>query len=147
MANELYINLPVDNLENTKEFYSNLGFSFEPQFTNENGAALILGENIYVMLLTKDFFKTFAVDKQIINPKINIQVLNAFSVNSRDEVDEMIEKAIKSGGKEFRQTIDHEWMYGRAFEDIDGHVWEVMHMDISKMPLEKKYVTTTKKSK
>ncbi|MBI4162076.1 MAG: glyoxalase/bleomycin resistance/extradiol dioxygenase family protein [Candidatus Aenigmarchaeota archaeon] len=94
---------------------------------------MIIGENIFAMLLIEKFFKTF-IKKEISDAHKQTEVLLAISVESREEVDEMIEKALKAGGKEPRAVQDYGWMYGRAFEDLDGHIWEGFYMDISKMP-------------
>lgn len=138
MAKQIFVNLPVKDLNKTKEFFSKLGFTFNPQFTDQNAACMIIGENIYAMLLVEKFFKTFTADKEISDSKKTTEVLNALSADSRDEVDGMIENAINAGGREFRKAQDHGWMYGRAFEDLDGHIWEIGYMDESKMPKEMK---------
>jgi len=138
MAKQIFVNLPVKDLNKTKKFFSKLGFTFNPRFTDQNAVCMIIGENIYAMLLVKKFFKTFTADKEISDTKRTTEVLNALSVDSRDAVDEMIEKAIDAGGREFRKAQDYGWMYGRAFEDLDGHIWEVFYMDESKMPEEMK---------
>lgn len=138
MAKQIFVNLAVKDLNKTIEFFSKLGFKFNPQFTDENAACIIIGENIFAMLLVEKFFKTFTSDKEISDAKKSTEVLNALSVESRDGVDEMIEKSIEAGGREFREAQDHGWMYGRAFEDLDGHIWEVFYMDESQMPEEMK---------
>ncbi len=136
MAKEIFIDLLVKDVNKTVNFFTKLGFKFNPKFTDENATCMIIGENIFAMLLVNKFFKTFTANKKISDAKRSIEVLNALSVDNRDEVDEMIENAIKSGGKEFRKAQDHGWMYGRSFEDLDGHIWEVFYMDESKMPNE-----------
>ena len=93
---------------------------------------MIVGEDILVMLLTENFFKTFT-KKQISDTSKNTEVIVALSVEGREKVDQMINKAIESGGRESREPQDHGWMYGRSFEDIDGHLWEVIYMDESAM--------------
>ena len=137
MVKQIFVNLPVKDLNKTKGFFSKLGFEFNPKFTDGNAACLIIGENIYAMLIVDKFFKTF-IKKEIADAKKTTEVLLALAVESRKEVDEIIEKAIKSGGKEPRDKQDYGWMYGRAFEDLDGHIWEVFYMDESKMPDEMK---------
>lgn len=99
---------------------------------------MIIGENMFAMLLVEKFFKTFIPNKDISNTKKNAEILTALSVESRTKVDEMIKKVEDAGGKEYRQAQDYGWMYGRAFEDLDGHIWEVFYMDESKMPEEMK---------
>ena len=134
MAKQIFVNLHVKNLSKTKKFFSNLGFKFNPKFTDKNAACMIIGKNIFSMLIVEKYFKTFIPKKKISNAKKNAEVLNALSVESRKKVDQMISKAIKSGGKEYRKAQDYGWMYGRAFEDINGHIWEAFYMDESKMP-------------
>lgn len=135
MVKQIFVNLPVRDLNETVEFFTKLGFTFNPQFTDENATCMIIGENIFAMLLVEKFFKTFT-QKEIADAKKSTEVMLALSVGGRKEVDEMVSNALKAGGKEPRQAQDHGWMYARAFEDIDGHIWEVFHMDESKMPEE-----------
>ena len=137
MAKQIFVNLPVKDLNKTIEFFTKLGFKFNPQFTDENATCMIIGENIFAMLLVEKFFKSF-IKKEIADAKKSTEVLLALHVDSRKEVDEMMTKAIKAGGKEPREPQDHGWMYGRSFEDINGHIWEVFHMDMGKMPIEMK---------
>lgn len=138
MAKQIFVNLPVKDLNKSTEFFTKLGFKFNPQFTDENATCMIIGKDMFAMLLVEKFFKTFTANKEISDAKRSTEVLNALSVESRDDVDGMIEKAIEAGGREFREAQDHGWMYGRAFEDLDGHVWEIFCMDESKMPEEMK---------
>lgn len=134
MVGQIFVNLAVKDLKKTMEFFTKLGFKFNPQFTDENAACVIIGENIFAMLLVEKFFKTFIPNKEISNAKVNTEVLNALSVESRAKVDEMIKKAVEAGGKEYRQAQDYGWMYGRAFEDLDGHIWEIFYADESQIP-------------
>lgn len=138
MTKQIYVNLPVKDLNKTIEFFTELGFTFNPQFTDDNATCMIIDENIFVMLLVENFFKNFIPAKKICDAKKNTEVLVALSAESRKEVDEMMEKAIAAGGSEYRKAEDHGWMYGRSFEDIDGHIWEIGYMDESKMPEEMK---------
>ena len=133
MPNQIFINLPVKDLQKTIQFFTKLGFRFNPKFTDTNAACLIIGENIFAMLLLEKFFKTF-IKKEICDTAKSTEVLLAISVESRIKVDEMITKALKAGGTEPRAAQDYGWMYGRAFEDLDGHIWEVFYMDESKRP-------------
>src|SRR3989344_2885382 len=135
MTKQIFVNLPVKDLKKTIEFFTKLGFKFNPQFTDENATYMIIGENMFAMLLVENFFKTF-IKKEICDAKKSTEVLVALSVGSREEVDGMVRKAIAAGGSEPRKPQDHGWMYGHAFEDLDGHIWEVFHMDESKMPEE-----------
>ena len=137
-ANQIFVNLPVKDPEKAVEFFSKLGFSFNPRFTDEHAACMIVGEGMFAMLLGEKFFKTFTEDKEITDAKRSTEVLNALMVGSREQVDDLITRAIGAGGKEFRKAQDHGWMYGRVFEDLDGHIWEVFFMDESKMPEEMK---------
>jgi predicted lactoylglutathione lyase len=129
MATRIFINLPVKDLEKTKEFFFKLGYSFNKQFTDEKAASLVISENIYAMLITEPFFKTFIPDKEIADTGKTKEVLIALSTDSKQQVDELVEKAIAAGGKKFREPEDHGFMYARSFEDLDGHVWEVFWMD------------------
>ena len=130
MAQQIFVNLPVKDLKKAVEFFTKLGFTFNPQFTDENATCMIVGDNIFVMLLVEDFFKTF-IKKEICDATKSTEVLLALSAESRETVDEMVSKAIEAGGTEPREPQDHGWMYGRSFEDIDGHIWEILYMDES----------------
>jgi hypothetical protein len=130
MAQQIFVNLPVKDLKKAVEFFTKLGFTFNPQFTDENATCMIVGDNIFVMLLVEDFFKTF-IKKEICDATKSTEVLLALSAESREMVDEMVSKAIEGGGMEPRGPQDHGWMYGRSFEDIDGHIWEILYMDES----------------
>jgi predicted lactoylglutathione lyase len=133
MFKEIFVNLPVKDLGKTKEFFSKLGLKFNQQFTDQNAACLIINDKIYAMLITESYFKTF-ITKEIADTKKSSEVILALSVYKKEQVDEIANKAIKAGGKEPRKAQDHGWMYSRNFEDLDGHLWEVFHMDINKMP-------------
>ncbi len=130
---QIFVNLPVKDLNKTIEFFTKLGFKFNPKFTDKNATCMIIGENIFAMLLVEKFFKTF-IKKEIADARKTTEVLNAIAVESRNKVDEIISRAKKAGGKEPREAQDHGWMYGRSFEDLDGHIWEIFYMDESKMP-------------
>jgi uncharacterized protein len=128
MTTKIFVNLPVKDLNKTVEFFTKLGFKFNPQFTDENATCMIIGDDIFVMLLVEKFFKTFTKN-EICDTSKYTEVLLALSADSREKVDEMIKKAIESGGSEYREPQDHGWMYGRSFQDIDGHIWEIIYMD------------------
>jgi predicted lactoylglutathione lyase len=130
MATKIFVNLPVKDLDKTIAFFTKLGFKFNPQFTDEKGTCMIVGEDIFVMLLVEKFFKTFT-KKEICDAAKSTEVILALSAESREKVDQMMNKAISAGGTEFRDPQDYGWMYGRGFQDIDGHLWEVFHMDES----------------
>ncbi len=128
MTTKIFVNLPVKDLNKAKEFFTKLDFKFNPQFTDENAACMIVGENIFVMLLVEKFFKIFT-KKEICDTTKNTEVIVALSADSKEKGDETINKAIESGGVESREPQDHGWMYGRSFEDIDRHIWEIIYMD------------------
>jgi predicted lactoylglutathione lyase len=129
MSTKIFVNLPVKDLEKSKEFFLKLGYSFNQQFTDEKAASLVISEHIYAMLITEPFFKTFIPNKEIADTAKTKEVLVALSTNSKEEVDELTNKAIAAGGRQFREPEDHGFMYARSFEDLDGHVWEVIWMD------------------
>ncbi|SMG54931.1 VOC family protein [Paraburkholderia susongensis] len=133
MHKQIYVNLAVDNLERSKAFFSALGLSFEPRFSNERAASLILGENLYAMLLVKDMFKTFT-HKLLADPKESTEVLLCLSCESREEVDALVAKALAAGGSAPRAPQDHGFMYGHGFEDLDGHIRELVYMDPNAQP-------------
>jgi predicted lactoylglutathione lyase len=128
MKRRIYVNLPADDLERSKTFFSSLGFTFNPKFTDENAACMVIEDNIYAMLLKKDFFSTFT-KKPISDAKTSTEVLVCLSCNSREEVDDLVRKALVSGGKAPQDPQDYGIMYGHGFEDIDGHLWELMYME------------------
>ena len=133
MIKQIFVNLPVNDLKASIDFFTKLGFTFNPQFTDENATCMIIGENMFVMLLVKEFFQTFTA-KEIIDAKDSIEVINALSVETREEVDALLEKGLAAGGTEPRAAMDLGWMYNRALADLDGHVWEIVSMDMSQMP-------------
>ena len=132
---QIFVNLPVEDLDSTVEFFTQLGFEFDPRFTDENATCMIIGDDSFVMLLDQPFFEGFIPDREIAGDG-QTEVLVAISCGSRSAVDEMIEQAEAAGGHEYREAQDHGWMYARAFTDIDGHVWEAMHADESQLPEE-----------
>ena len=132
------MDLPAKDLNKTIEFFTKLGFKFNPQFTDENATCMIVGEDIFVMLLVEKFFKTFT-KKEICDTSKNTEVIVALSVEGREKVDQMINKAIEAGGTESREPQDHGWMYGRSFEDINGHIWEIIYMDESALKNDEKH--------
>jgi predicted lactoylglutathione lyase len=128
MATQIYVTLPVKNLDNTVEFFTALGFSFNPDYTDENATCMIINDDAYVMLLVEGFFKTFT-SKDIVDSTGSTEAIMAFSVDSREGVDDMYQKAIAAGGKESQPVQDYGFMYSHSFQDLDGHLWEVMWMD------------------
>ncbi|MEX0965778.1 MAG: VOC family protein [Bacteroidia bacterium] len=132
MASQIFVNLPVKDLGKSREFFSKLGFSFNEQFSNEKAACLILGENLYSMLLTEPFFKSFT-KKEIGDAKKAMEVLIGIDAKSRAEVDDIVKKAVAAGGSIYLEPQDHGWMYSHSFADLDGHQWEIIFMDESQL--------------
>jgi predicted lactoylglutathione lyase len=124
----LFINLSVKDLARTREFWTLLGFSFEPKFTDKNAACMIIGKELYAMMLTEEFFLGFT-KKPIPDPAMGHEAIMALSVGSRVEVDELGDKALGCGGSRANAPYDHGFMYGRSFLDPDSHMWEVFWMD------------------
>ena len=133
MPKAIYINLTVTDLERSTNFFKALGFSLNPQFSNDQAAALVISDSIYAMLHTSESIKRFT-KKEIANAKKTTEVLLALQVENREQVDEMMNKVFSAGEKEQREAEDHGFMYARSFEDPDGHIWEVFWMDSSQMP-------------
>ena len=128
MHKQIFVNLPVVDLKKSQAFFSELGFTFEPKFTNEKAACMIVGENIFAMLLERPFFQGFTA-KTIIDAKTHVETLTCLSCESRAEVDELVAKALRAGGTAPRPVQDLGFMYGHGFDDLDGHAWEFVHMD------------------
>ncbi|ACX67885.1 VOC family protein [Paenibacillus lautus] len=126
----IFVNLPVKDLEKTKDFFSKIGFEFNEQFTDKNAACLVIGDNIFAMLLTEDYFKTFT-KKDLSNAANTTEVILALSAESREQVDDIVNAALAAGGSPSNDPVDHGFMYGWSFQDPDGHLWEVMYMDQS----------------
>ncbi len=129
MPRMIFVNLPVADLGRSVAFYEAIGAEQNPQFTDETASMMVFSEAIHVMLLTHDKFRQFTT-KRIADSHETVQVLLALSCDSREGVDDITEKAIAAGGRETRDKEDHGWMYGRAFEDPDGHTWEPAWMDL-----------------
>jgi predicted lactoylglutathione lyase len=127
-ADKIYVNLPVKDLNQSIAFFTEIGFEFNPQFTDENATCMVVSDHIFVMLLVQDLFKTFT-KKEISDATINSEVIMALSAESREKVDEIVNKALAAGGKASNDPIDHGFMYSWSFQDIDGHLWEFMYMD------------------
>ena len=127
-SRQLFVNLAVDDLDRSVAFFTALGFSFDPRFTDETATMMIVGEDANVMLLTKAKFGEFA-KKPIADAFSQTEVLMAFSAASREGVDELADAALASGGSDANDPIDFGFMYSRSFQDPDGHVWEVVWMD------------------
>ncbi|MBD2463616.1 VOC family protein [Oscillatoria sp. FACHB-1407] len=130
MSTQIFVNLPVKNLQQSIEFFTKLGFQFNPQFTDETATCMIVSENIFVMLLTHEKFRTFTPN-EICDATKSTEVLTCLSMESREKIDEMVHNAIAAGGKTYKEPQDHGFMYGHGFQDLDGHIWELMYMDSS----------------
>ena len=130
MGRMIFVNLPVADLPRSIAFYQALGFANEPRFTDETAACMVFSDVIHVMLLTHDKFAQFT-PKRIADAKQTSEVLICISADSREAVDEITDKALAAGGREPREKQDHGFMYGRSFEDLDGHIWEPMWMDMA----------------
>ena len=124
----LFVNLPVRDLKQSVAFFTKLGFTFNPQFTDENATCMIVSEQAFVMLLVDKRFKDFT-KRQICDAHTHTEALFCFSAGSRDEVKQLVEKAIAAGGSHAMEPQDHGFMFGWSFYDLDGHHWEVMWMD------------------
>ena len=133
MGRKIFVNLPIKNMERSKAFFGALGFGFNPQFTNDQGACMVISDDIFAMLLVESFFQTF-IKKPISDAKKATEVLVCLSCESRAEVDEMVKKAVAAGGSAPNQPQDHGFMYAHGFEDVDGHMWELAWMDPTAAP-------------
>ncbi|MEZ4792319.1 MAG: VOC family protein [Gelidibacter sp.] len=133
MTKQVFINLPVEDLKTSMDFFKKLGFTFNMQFTDDKAACLAIGENIFAMLLTKPMFQGFT-KKPVSDAKKATEVLIAIDVETKKDVDELVKKAVAAGGKTYMEPQDHGWMYQHSFEDLDGHQWEVFYADMSKLP-------------
>ena len=128
MATKIFVNLPVKNLQKSIDFFTHLGFTFNPQFTDDKATCMIIGENIFAMLLVEERFKDFT-KKEISDAKKTTEVLIALDAENREGVDTMVRKAVEAGGSIYTDPMDYGWMYGHSFADLDGHQWEVLYMD------------------
>lgn len=127
-ATSIFVNLPTNDLDRSKAFYEALGFSINPLFTDENAACVVLDENIYFMVLTREYLGTFT-DKQIIDTKTQAQTSISFTRDSRDEVDAVLAKGLAAGGTEPRDAQDYGFMYSRDLEDPDGNLLGFLFME------------------
>ena len=128
MSRMIFVNLPVRDLSKSMEFFSALGFTFNPQFTDDKAACMVISDKAYAMLLTEPFFRGFTKKEQCDTSKAT-EALLALSCESRAEVDQLVRKAIDAGGSHAMDPQDHGFMYGWSFYDLDGHHWEVLWMD------------------
>lgn len=134
MATKIFVNLPVKDLEKSKEFFTKIGFTINPQFTDDKAACVVISEDIFAMILREEFFKTFIPRTEIADATKATEVLVALSAESKEGVDELANKAIAAGGSQLREPEDHGFMYSRSFQDLDGHIWEVVWMDMAAVP-------------
>jgi uncharacterized protein len=129
-ADKIFVNLPVKDLNKSVEFFTKLGFDFNPQFTDENATCMIISEHIFVMLLVEDFFKTFT-KKEITDATKSTEVIVSLSAESKENVEGLVKKALAAGGKASSEPMDQGFMYQWGFQDLDGHLWELIYMDQS----------------
>ncbi|RKH23211.1 glyoxalase [Corallococcus praedator] len=127
MATKIFVNLPVQSLDRAVGFFTKLGYTFNPQFTDANATCMIISEDIYAMLLVKDFFKTFTT-KEVADATKVTEAIIALTAESRAAVDALMEKALAAGAKELK-SMDQGFMYQRSYQDLDGHQWELFWMD------------------
>lgn len=128
MISKIFVNLPVRDLDKSVTFFKQLGFTFNPQFTDETAACMVMSDDIYAMLLTHPKIKEFT-RKDIADAHKSTEVLTALAVESKAKVDEIADKALKAGGKETYPPKDYGFMFARSFDDLDGHIWELVWMD------------------
>jgi uncharacterized protein len=133
MKSQIFINLPVKDVNKSMAFYAKMGFTNNPQFSDDSAKCMVLSEEIFVMIMTYDKFKSF-VTKPIADTSNTIAAILSLSVESVAKVKEVVEKALSAGGKEPVPIKDYGFMVNRTVEDLDGHTWEVFFMDMSKMP-------------
>lgn len=128
----MFTNLPVKDLQKSIEFFTKLGFTFNPQFSDKNGTCMIVGSDAFVMLLAEDFFSTFT-KKELVDTSTDTEVITAITVDSKEEVDIMVDTALDAGAAPSNETSEQGFMYTRSFQDLDGHLWEVLYMDPAAM--------------
>lgn len=129
MKRKLFINLAASDLKASTDFFLQLGFGFHPQFSDDTASCIVLSDDLYLMLLTKEKFVSFSPNP-LIDSHQQTEVLNCLSCHSKAEVDELVQKAVKAGGKTYNQPQDHGSMYAHSFQDLDGHVWELVYMEM-----------------
>ncbi|MCM3629811.1 VOC family protein [Paenibacillus glycanilyticus] len=132
-AKSMFVNFPVKDLQKSMEFFTAVGFEFNPNFTDDKATCMVIGENINAMLLVEEYFKTFT-NKEISDASKTTEVLIALMVESREKVDKLVNSAVEAGGNIAKDTQDLGFMYQRSFLDLDGHQWEIGFMDESAIP-------------
>ena len=134
MSRQMFVNLPIKNMDRSQAFFKSLGFEFNLQFTNEQGACMVVSkDHNYVMLLVESFFSTFT-KKKVADATQTTEVLIALACESRAEVDELVKKALAGGATAPNPVQDHGFMYSHGFTDLDGHIWELFWMDPNAAP-------------
>ena len=127
MATKIFVNLPVKDLPKSMKFFAALGYKHNPQFTDETAACIVISEDIYVMLLTHPKFKDFT-PKEIADARTTTEVLTCLTCDSREQVDDLVRKAVAAGGSTYAASKDYGFMYQHSFQDPDGHLWELIYM-------------------
>lgn len=133
MSTQIFVNLPVRDLPASRAFFDALGYRANLKFTNDDAACIVISDSIYVMLLVEPFFQGF-IRKTICDARTHTEVILCLSADSRSAVDDLVSKALAAGGSEPMEAKDYGFMYQRSFQDLDGHLWEVVHMDEDAMP-------------
>jgi uncharacterized protein len=128
MPIKIFVNLAVNDLKRSKAFFETLGFTFNPQFTNDEAACMVIADDIYAMLLTHAKFKEFT-RKAIADATKTTEVLTCLALDSKDKVNQVVGAALEAGATEAREPMDYGFMFGRSFNDLDGHIWEIIWMD------------------
>ena len=129
----LFLNLAVEDLQRSIAFFRDLGFEFDQRFTDETATCMVVSDHAFVMLLVRDRFRDFT-KRELADPRTHTEAITALSAESREGVDELVEKALAAGGSAANDPVDMGFMYGRSFSDLDGHSWEVMWMDPEAVP-------------
>lgn len=127
MARQIFVNLPVADLQASIAFFTRLGFHFNPEYTDDTATCMIIGDNIFAMLLTRERFAEFT-PLPVSDAHAATEVLVALALESRGAVDTMVSEAVAAGGSTYNDPQDHGFMYGHGFQDLDGHIWELVHM-------------------
>lgn len=129
MATQIFVNLPVKDLDRSVAFFAKLGFKFDPKFTDEKATCMIVDQNIFVMLLVEEFFRTFTSGKSVCDTKRSAESIVCLTIESREDVDELVNQALAAGGSPSGSPKDHGFMYQNGFQDIDGHLWELVYFN------------------
>ncbi len=129
-SNQIFVNLPVKDLNKSVAFFKAIGYEFNAQFTDENATCMVISDNIFAMLLVEDYFKSFT-KKEISDTATSNELIMALSTESREQVDEIVNKAFAAGAQPYNDPMDQGFMYSRSFKDLDGHLWEYVYMDMS----------------